>query len=65
MKRMRLTPVKLSEIPFERRMAAARVEARNAVTDTERGEILMAAMFPSDKVFWVKADEAEPLRAAA
>lgn len=62
MTRTRLVPVRLSEIPFNKRMAAARLEAREAADDNERAEIIMAAMFPSEKVYWVKA---EPLSAAA
>lgn len=63
MKRARLTPVRLTEIPFEKRMAAARRECREAADDAERDEIMFAAMFPSDKLYWVEAPD--ELRVAA
>lgn len=64
MKRARLTPIRLTEIPFEKRMAAARRECEDAENDEERSAIMFAAMFPSDTLYWVKTND-EPLRAAA
>lgn len=64
MKRMKLTAVRLSEIPFNQRMIAARIATKHADDDNERAEILMAAMFPSDKLFWVVCPtEQKPLAA--
>jgi hypothetical protein len=63
MKRAPLTPIRLTEIPFSTRMSAARRECQQATDDSEREEIMFAALFPSDKLYWVRADE--PLRAAA
>ncbi len=62
MKRAPLTSIRLTEIPFTQRMAAARRECRQAADDSEREEIMMAALFPSDKLYWVRVD---PLQAAA
>jgi hypothetical protein len=60
-RRYPLKAVKLSEIPFEKRMSAARIEARYAIDEEEAADIFMSAMFPSEKVYWVRDDE----RAAA
>jgi hypothetical protein len=65
MKRCKLTPVRLTEIPFNQRMSAARRAAREAADDNERGEIMMAALFPSDKLYWVKTPIEFDLPAAA
>jgi len=54
-KRVRLVSVRLSEIPLDERMAAARVECLLAETDDERAAIFLAAMFPSDRVYYVPA----------
>lgn len=63
MKRVPLVAVRLTEIPLAQRMAAARRECQEAENDNERHEIMYAAMFPSDTLYWVRADS--PLRAAA
>lgn len=63
MKRVPLTPVRLTDIPFSERMHAARLATKEAVDDAERDAILFAALFPSDKLYWVK--NVEPLSAAA
>jgi hypothetical protein len=49
----RSVPVRLSEIPLEVRLAAARAEARGAKTPSERSALLRAALCPSDDVFYV------------
>ncbi len=63
MKRRRLRPVRLTDVPFEKRTSAARRAAVDASDDNERSAIITAALFPSDKVFWVYVDES--LSAAA
>lgn len=64
-----LIPVRLTEIPFDKRMSAARLAARQwCVDDTEIREVMLAALFPSDSVHWVRAQAAaqvDDLRAAA
>lgn len=62
MKREPLIRVRLSDVPFEKRMAAARRECQQAENDAERDKIMFAAMFPSDTAYFVRADA---LRAAA
>lgn len=65
MKLMKLTRVRLTDIPFEKRMAAARRESNAAADDEERSDLILAAMFPSDKAYYVYTADAGPLRAAA
>jgi hypothetical protein len=66
MRRIPLQRIRLSDLPFEVRVAAARREARTASDAEEASGLLLAALFPSDKIYFVRAD-AEPdveLRAA-
>lgn len=66
MKRVPLKRVRLSEIPFDRRMIGARVALRHAESPEERQDIMIAALFPSDRVYYVSAaSDDEQLRAAA
>lgn len=63
-KRRRLVPVRLGDVPFERRIAAARREARDCGDDEMRSEILASAFFPSPKIYWVYVDDEHELVAA-
>lgn len=63
-KRRRLVPVRLGDVPFERRIAAARREARYCADDGMRSEILASAFFPSPKVYWIYVDDEQELAAA-
>lgn len=55
-----LRAVKLTEIPVADRLRAARVAARTLAHDGEETtDLLAAALFPSDKTYWVRA-QAEP-----
>lgn len=63
-----LIPVRLDEIPYEKRMTAARLAARECNDEDEANEVLLAALFPSSRVHWVRAQAVElveSLRAAA
>lgn len=51
----RLVQVKLTEIPYPQRMAAARREG-SFVGEEERLQLMMAAMFPSDTIYYVRAE---------
>lgn len=51
----RHVPVRLCDIPAEKRLAAAQRECRDAKDETEKSELLYAALFPSDTVYWVAA----------
>ena len=51
----RRVPVRLPEIPLERRLAAAEQACRIEKGDFERQEILFAAISPSNTVYWVAA----------
>lgn len=59
----RSVPVRLTEIPVDVRVRAAREAARSAKTDSERAALLAAALLPSETVFYVT--DAEEFRAAA
>lgn len=50
--RRRSHPVRLVDIPVEVRLAAARSVDGTA---DERQEVLAAALFPSDTVYWIAA----------
>lgn len=58
-----LLAVKLTEIPRDQRLQAARRVAREG--SAEPGDLVMAALFPSDKVYFVRAQAAGELPAAA
>lgn len=47
--------MKLTEIPYPQRMAAARREG-SFVGEEERLQLMMAAMFPSDTIYYVRAE---------
>lgn len=53
--RRRRIPVRLTEIPLERRVEAAHESCRIERGDWERQAILMAAIAPSENVYWVAA----------
>lgn len=53
-------PVRLTDIPADVRLAAVRDAARIERDEHERLEILLAAIEPSDRVYWV-AESARPL----
>ncbi len=59
-----LVPVRLSEVPATVRCAAAQREARY-VPESERLELLAAAVAPSDRVYWVSREAAARARVAA
>lgn len=59
----RSVPVRLTEIPFDVRVRAAREAARSAKSDQERQALLTAALLPSETVFYVT--DVEEFRAAA
>lgn len=46
-------PVRLDEIPFEVRMAAASEAARSERDPEERMELFKAALWPSSRTFWL------------
>jgi len=56
MKRVRLAPVRLTEIPLSQRMHAAQQACRHAADENERADLFIAALFPSDKCYWVHID---------
>lgn len=58
MKRDRLRPVRLGDIPLPVRLAAARREGHH-VDEDGRVALLAAAICPSRQVYWVRADVAE------
>lgn len=60
-----LLAVKLSEIPLEQRLSAARRCARECHDSDETCSVIVAAMFPSDKIYFVRAQAAGELPAAA
>lgn len=61
---MALIPVRLTEIPLEVRCAAARREGAEA-TDEERASLLVVALFPSEKIYWIRGEAYDEARAAA
>lgn len=58
-----LLAVKLNEIPRDQRLQAARRVAREG--STEPADLITAALFPSDKIYFVRAQAAGELPAAA
>jgi len=59
----RCVPIRLTEIPKDTRLEAARRASRYEVTKEQRMELFWAALFPSDRVYWVS--DLQPLRRAA
>lgn len=53
----RTVPVRLSDVPIELRLEAARRESRFARTPEERDSLIAAALAPSETVFYVTDDE--------
>jgi hypothetical protein len=50
-----LERVRLSDIGFDERMKAARIAARSFCKDEgERDAVLLAALVPSDNVYWIR-----------
>lgn len=61
-----LRAVKLTEIPMKDRMSAARRASKaHAHTDEETCELIAAALCPSDRTYWVRAQAFGELPAAA
>lgn len=61
-----LLAVKLTEIPLEQRIRAARRAVKESChSDEETCSVLVAAMFPSDKIYFVRAQAAGELPVAA
>jgi hypothetical protein len=58
-----LLAVKLTEIPVKDRLSAARRVARDGTQEPEA--LVMAALFPSDKVYFVRAQAVGELPCAA
>jgi hypothetical protein len=56
----RTLPVRLSDLPLEVRLTGAREANRVERGDVERTEILLAALEPSETVYWL-AESARPL----
>lgn len=52
----RSTPIRLCDVPHEIRFAAARVAMRGEKFPEQRQDLMYAAMFPSDEVYWVSGD---------
>jgi hypothetical protein len=60
-----LRAVKLTDIPLQRRLRAARLACQQGSHDgKESSEILAAALFPSDQTYWVRVQAVEELLAA-
>jgi hypothetical protein len=51
----RCIPVRLRDVPAEKRLSAAQRLCRTATDETEKAELLYAALFPSDRVYWIAA----------
>lgn len=49
----RCVPVRLCDLPLEVRLEGVRIANRREQGDVERVEILLAAVEPSDRVYWV------------
>jgi len=49
-----MEPIRLCDIPFDKRMSAARRAARECDDDGEKAAVIFAAMFPSDRVYWIR-----------
>lgn len=58
-----LRAIKLTDIPREQRLQAARRAARCGAA--EPADLITAALFPSDKVYWVRAQALGELPVAA
>ena len=58
-----LLAIKLTEIPRDQRLQAARHIAREGTE--EPVDVIVAALFPSDKIYFVRAQAAGELPAAA
>jgi len=58
-----LLAVKLTEIPREQRLQAARRVAREG--EIEPADLIVAALYPSDRVYFVRAQAAGELPVAA
>jgi hypothetical protein len=61
---MPLTPIRLVDIPLPQRMSAARQAARDCHTPREVHEVMVAALWPSETTYWLRAEAVEA-RAAA
>ncbi len=59
----RSLPVRLTDINLDARLRAARLAARTSTTDP--GELLLAAIRPSDQVYYVEPAAAPILRQVA
>lgn len=56
-----LRAVKLTDIPLQRRLSAARVVVKSLCDESpERVDVLAAAMFPSDKTYWIRVQAEWP-----
>lgn len=53
-------PIRLVDLPLDIRLEGAREAARVEPDPDERNEILLAAIMPSDRVYWV-AESARPI----
>ncbi len=53
-----LTPIRLTDIPLPKRMAAARAAAHTCHTQNEALELLAAAISPSAQTYWVSEQAA-------
>lgn len=51
----RCYPVRLCDVPADERHKAARRLCREAIDETEKVELLYAALFPSERVYWLSA----------
>lgn len=64
MTRGHLIPVRLTDIPIDERCRAAQVASRQARDEQETMSLLAAALDPSERVYWVRADAAKRADAA-
>lgn len=51
----RWKPVRLIDLPLEKRVIAAHIAIRDAADERERAEIMAAALAPSSQTYWVAA----------
>jgi len=58
MKRKRLKPVQLCDVPLRERRAAARRLARQTIDPLDQLEIMLAAEKPSQRVYYIVEDAA-------
>lgn len=61
----RRVPVRLTDVPIEVRLRAARAESRNAKSDREREALIAAALSPDETVFYVTDDDLGVVERAA